>query len=267
MLTIKQIAHYFYLNKIKFVVNTYHKFLKFKNKLPDDDNLIVDVDSQKMMIWNPSHGSFGRSLYLDGIFESEVTNYFCDSIKPSMVVLDVGADMGYYTLLFAKRVGKDGRVYSFEPIPWSRDRLIKNINLNDYENVIVSDYALYDENGTTKMIKPGNESRLSVSMNSDDEGEFEVKLITFDDFFSKNKVEKVDVVKIDTEGSELNVLKGMENTLLKFRPIVMVEIHYTKIKHFGFKENDVLEFMNKFGYKNKVLSTVGLEKHTLFYTN
>src|SRR5437016_3387515 len=95
---IKKAALKLGIHKTKFILDWYHKFLKFRHKLPDRDDLIVNVDGQHLIIWNPCHGSMGRDLFVKGVFEKEVTNLISDITKENMRVLDVGADLGYHTI-------------------------------------------------------------------------------------------------------------------------------------------------------------------------
>jgi protein-L-isoaspartate O-methyltransferase len=98
---IKRLGRRLKINRIQFLRNLYDKYLKLK--LPDRETF-VSIDGHKMLIWNPKRVGMGKSIYLSGMWEPQVTEYISQKIEKGMTVLDIGADIGYYTLLFAKRV-------------------------------------------------------------------------------------------------------------------------------------------------------------------
>jgi len=79
--------------------------------------------------------------------------------------------------------------------------------------------------------------------------DIQVEMKMFDEWKLKEEIDNVDLVKLDVEGSELNVLKGMKNTLQSQHPKILIEIHPQQLKSFGFSPSDVIEFLSKFGYK------------------
>ena len=85
-----------------------------------------------------SSGSYPPLDMAMGRYEPETTRLFKETVKPGMVVVDIGAHVGYYTLLAAKQVGPDGKVYAFEPEPGNHALLLKNIGMNGYDNVVAT---------------------------------------------------------------------------------------------------------------------------------
>jgi len=129
--------------------------------LPDTEDVVINFDDDlKLNIYNPCLGVVCRELYLKGTFENNVKVYLKQIVINGMVVLDVGADMGYYTILFAKWVGSNGKVIAFEPSNYARSKFIGNITLNCFNNAYKSDFALSNENGPTCLINPGVDSRI-----------------------------------------------------------------------------------------------------------
>ena len=105
-------------------------------------------------IWlyvNPRDEVITPSLINDGIYERLETELFEHSVRPGMVVIDVGANFGYYTMIAAKRLHGTGLVYAFEPDPNSYDLLVKNTRLNGYSNVVAINKAIAATRGTAKL--------------------------------------------------------------------------------------------------------------------
>ncbi|HMQ70803.1 MAG TPA: FkbM family methyltransferase [Ignavibacteria bacterium] len=269
---IKKIAKKLGLHKNAFVLKAYQKILEIRYNIPNQDGVVCDIVLDlKIKNWNPTTGGMARSIYLNHVFEQTVTKFFLSKLKPDMCVIDVGSDNGYYSIIFGKLVGDRGKVISFEPIPWAYERTLENVKLNNLNNVVVNNFALSDENGFAFMIDPGNDSRIST--NSDAEsilGKMEIKLEKFDDYLLKNPEKKIDFIKIDCEGAEMNILLGMKDVIDIFNPKFLVEIHREKLKLFDKTEVDIFNFMEGQGYKHEIINKVdgGIEEyHVYFYKN
>lgn len=254
------------LNKISFIRNFYYKLINSFFSLPNKENILIEFFGMKMYSYNPSTTSSGRILYRKGIFEPKVTRFLLKVVGRGMTVLDVGADLGYYTLLCANSVGEEGEVIAFEPIPWARERLLMNIELNGFKNIRVYDFALNDVSGEAVMPEPGKDSR--IVLNNEDgvptSNSLRVKLEKYDDYF-KNQQRKIDLIKIDTEGAELNILLGMQNMIQKDSPSILVEIHNHKIKHFDHEVLDVFKFFDRMHYRYKYIDREFDARHVYFY--
>lgn len=189
-----------------------------------------------------------QDIYLKGEFESSTSAIAKLLLKPGDTVVDVGANIGYYSLLFSQYVGDTGRIYSFEPAPALVSELEKNVNLNNCRNVEISKAALSDHSGTANFymgpidnsgLSSFREPRQSVSS-------FEVDLKPFDDFVKEKK--GITLVKIDVEGAELQVLRGMEKLLRDLRPNLLVEITDAFLKELGDSANSLQAFLKTFDY-------------------
>ena len=215
--------------------------------MPNED-VVLAFDDQRIIVHNPRKNVIGQELFLKGLWELEVTRYISSRITPGMTILDVGADIGYYTLLFAKRVGRQGRVIAFEPIPAARATLEKNIRLNGYRNVSVLDYALYDINGSFVLEGPLDVSRINPLKAGEGENDLTIETRIFDDCLKALAVDHIDLVKIDVEGAEMNVLEGMKTSLQKFHPALLVEVHPEHLGKFNKTTEDLMQFLDGMGY-------------------
>ena len=149
-----------------------------------------------------------------GFYEKYTTALFKSLVKKGMVVVDVGANVGYYTLLAAHLVGDEGKVFAFEPDPYNFSLLCKNIEINGYRNVIPVREAIFSKSGKVKLfLDKNNLGGHSLSeANVDISGSITIEATSLDDYF-KNIDGKIDVVKMDVQGLEMDVLEGMTNTI------------------------------------------------------
>lgn len=230
---------------IKFLDVCHIKYPRFM--LPTND-VVLPFDGQRILIRNPRVSRIGRSIYLRGIWEPAATHFISSKIEAGVTALDVGADIGYYTLLFAKRVGPKGRVFAFEPIPKAKQYLDRNIEMNGFHNVKTFDFALFDESGKMCLEAPFTKSKINPSRRKLCSNDIEVKVKVFDEWAPKERIDAVDLIKLDVEGAELNVLRGMRSTLREQCPKILIEVHPEQLNTFGFLPSDVIEFLSDFGY-------------------
>ena len=144
-------------------------------------------------------------------YEPGTTRLFQETVKPGMVVVDIGAHVGYYTLLAAKQVGSTGKVFAFEPEPDNHAILLKNICMNSYDNVVAAQMAVTDRRGdSTLYLTDLDSGRHSVYHHGlPERGSAQVKTTTLDYFLASEGWPPVDLIKIDVEGAEVKVLEGM----------------------------------------------------------
>ena len=157
-------------------------------------------------------------------YEKETTLLFERLIKPGMVIVDVGAHVGYYSLLAARLVGPAGKVYSFEPDPDNHSLLLKNIEYNGYHNIRVANYAISNRLGSATLYNTALDSgRHSIYQHGlPQRGTVTVDTMPMDTFLEGEGWPRIDLVKIDVEGAELDVLKGMEQLIGRSREINLI---------------------------------------------
>lgn len=173
------------------------------------------------------------SLFLFGKFQSHITHNAFLRIKPNFTILDIGANVGLMTLQFAKLVPQ-GKVYSFEPTSYALERLKKNLSLNPdlservtVINSFVSEvstakpeiiaYSSWKVNGE----RGQNDHPVHLGTPKAAEG---VPAISLNDFVEQQNIDKIDFIKIDTDGHEYEVFKGADKAIAKYRPKIIFEI-------------------------------------------
>ena len=173
---------------------------------------LIECQDSRMYI-DSSDEVIGATLLTQGIWEEYQSELFKDLIKPGMVVIDIGANIGYYTLIAAKLVGDSGRVYAFEPEPNSYRILVKNIAINGYSNVVAIRKALSNQHGRVKLFLDkytfGTPSFAEHNV-PHKAGFVEVETETLDNFLPDGKV---DLIKIDAQGAEGLILDGARKIL------------------------------------------------------
>lgn len=226
--------------------------LKFLSYFSDKGEIIKDIQGNKMILSLKDLG-ISRELALYGFHEKNSTKQIKKILKHGMKVVEVGANIGYYVLIEAKLIGKDGFIYAFEPSPGNFELLKRNIALNRYKNVEIYQKAIGSESGTSKFFV-ANRSNLSSLIKRedwiglyDDNNGIDVEVIKLDEFL---KDKKVDLVRMDIEGYELEVLKGLKHTLSNYNypKYFFIEIHSELLHKQDYSAGEIIRYLENFGY-------------------
>lgn len=175
-------------------------------------------------------------------------------VRKGMVVYDIGANIGYYTLIFSDLVGKNGVVYAFEPEPENYRLLVKNIKANSCKNVRAVKKAVSDKSGKVKFfVSEAYKGDHSMSDLGAGSKPIEVDSITIDNFV-RNKA-KPDFVKIDAEGAEFLAVKGMAKLLESSKVIRLVCEFYPKgLMKCGDSPQEFLSRLESHGFKIRLIN-------------
>ncbi|MEX0906735.1 MAG: FkbM family methyltransferase [Gemmatimonadota bacterium] len=169
--------------------------------------------------WLPH--SRGKVLrILGGTYEPEQTRLFQERIAPGATVLDIGAHVGYYTLLSAVLAGPRGRVFAFEPNPVNHGFLQRHVAINRHATVSVENAAVSDTSGRASFTFGSGSGTGHLSAN----GDVDVRTVRIDDFCRDRSVQP-GYLKIDVEGAELSVLQGAEETIRAHLPAIFLSTH------------------------------------------
>ncbi len=170
-------------------------------------------------------------------------------IKKDFVCFDIGANIGETTLNFA-RLAPDGKVYSFEPVPFLFQRLKTNTGLNNFQNISLYNIAVSDKKEELFFDKPGNNNSSGISMNKEKSSTSAcVQSTTIDSFVNENNIHKIDFIKIDVEGFENYVINGGSNTFKNMKPVLFIEIDNRYLKPKNTSEKIILtQLRNEFNY-------------------
>ena len=220
------------------VVSSVFNYLKSNLK-----NDFVEIDGNKLFL----DKNDSLNLSINGIYEEFETDLVKKEIHKGDVVIDIGANIGCYTIMFAKLVGDSGKVIAFEPDPTNYELLKKNIEINGFTNVILEQKALSDNPGKM-MLSLNNENTAGHHLDFKNENSInsiEVDVLSLDDYFSYKNIE-INFIKMDVEGAESNVIKGMSNILKTSKNLKMiVEYNPFAIKQLGLTPENYLELLIK----------------------
>lgn len=187
-------------------------------------------------------------------------------IKPGDTAIDIGGNFAYYTERMSRIAGDAGKIYAFEPIPFTFEifsMLVKKLKL---KNVYFYKKGVSNKNETVQFRIPktdigtfntgmahisarnNNISDVNKDYDYSNEETFDCEVIALDDFFKSN-MPRLSFIKIDIEGAELFALQGAKNLLTKYKPAILIEINPVFLEGFGLTQENVVSFINENGYK------------------
>lgn len=177
-----------------------------------------------------------------GFYEHKKQELISEAVRPNTVFYDVGANVGFYTLLSSVLVG-EGKVFAFEPLLRNLEYLKRHIALNQIQNVEVLELAIADENSTALFeIEPtGSMGCLSSG------GQVRVQTASLDFLLAQGKILPPNYIKVDIEGAELRALKGAEQCIRQYRPEIFLATHGPEI------HSECCRLLDGWGYKCQVL--------------
>jgi FkbM family methyltransferase len=188
------------------------------------------------------HGSFVG--FATGTAERPLQQAMLRELRPGATFFDIGANVGFITMLAAKLVGPTGRVVAFEPVPGNVAAIRENLALNGIHWAEVRETAVSGDSGSASLIVSDVSafSRLAdVSVPTGARETIEVTVSSIDELVAAGEVPAPDVIKIDVEGAELEVIGGMRHTLAEHRPVLLCEVHDCNVPY--------VELMTSLGYE------------------
>jgi FkbM family methyltransferase len=185
------------------------------------------------------------SIYTMGTWEAASIASIQRLLPMGGTAVDVGANIGFMTLHMAVGVGEEGRVFAFEPSSWACHRLRANLALNQMPQVVVERLGLGDREACYQDIQVpygyplvGERPWMRESF----------VLRTLDHYFSEHPIERLDLIKCDTDGFEAEVLRGAQRTIREFRPILLLEVNARGLAEQGASVASLLELLRELGY-------------------
>lgn len=216
------------------------------------------IEGLKLRVY-PGNEVF-RALFVRGVYDPNLIVTVNTLLHKGGTFIDVGANMGYFSLLASKVVGEDGRILAIEPSSRDFTRLVDNVNINRLENITPCRIAISDKKGMTKL-SVACEERSSLNTLGTSFGFKGIEKVavedvntdTIDAIVEKEGIKSVDVLKIDIEGSEMVALRGAKNTIEKFRPVILLGTNEGALSACGVEIKDLKALLKELRYKSYVL--------------
>jgi FkbM family methyltransferase len=213
----------------------------------------IEVDARDMV---------GSHILRNGVWEPETAAFFRGWLRPGMTFVDAGAHVGHYTLLASDLVGAEGRVIAFEPHPLLGPVLRRNAERAGCANTTVSELALGRASGAADLILHPCDNFGSSSLRADAEDGHRprapVEVTTLDDYLEHAGGPRVDVIKLDVEGAELDVIDGARRTLAANPDILLVvEFLRENARRFGRDVEDLESGLRELGFLLFTLTPAG----------
>ena len=239
-------------------IHMIYRFLTRTFIIPQENHLI-SINGYKMVInldKDKGLDGIGQELIFKGNYEKYTTYILGQFVKSGMTVITVGANIGYFTLLFSSLVGKTGKVFAFEPEPKNYALLMKNIELNGFTNITALNKAVSDKSGKATLFidksDPAGHSLFQEAINLTKENTAEslsVDVVSLDEYFKDVDI-NVDIIQMDIQGAEMLAIKGMEDLLLnKMEVMVFTEFWPYGLNRCGFSAEQYWNQLNQFGFK------------------
>jgi len=219
------------------------------------------------ILLNIQDKSISRPLLIKGSYEQSVSELFVKYLKSDSCVVDIGANIGYYSLLAASQCPQ-GKVFSFEPDNKNFQLLKTSIAYNGFDKIIQAyNFAVSDANKTIIISDLGNPGNSGARFTAEDEDLLKSLISAPDAYFKKIEAiqldtflteSRVDIVKIDIEGHEPYAIRGMLNILKRDQPIIFAELAPSNIKLLGGMEAaDFLQLLLNIGYRISLITKSG----------
>ena len=209
-----------------------------------------------------------KELLLTGVHEERTTEMVKRELKTGMKIIEVGANIGYYSLLEASIIGDRGKVFAIEPVVENYDLLKSNIKLNNSGNIIPynfaisdkagkGDFFLTDESNWGSMVDPESDfisPSMTKKLQKRHNEKITVETKTLDDFIEDEGIDEVNLIRMDIEGYEIQALNGMKKTLESSRNLrLLIEVHNKIFTDPKESLGPTFDMLIDFGYKPKVL--------------
>lgn len=250
---------------VNYIKKKLELYLEFRRP-PGVDEILNEKWNEKFSEGNKSFvhefENFKITLYQDSIlckaifssFEEAEIQFTKRYLKPGDCFLDVGANIGLFSLNASVCVGEQGSVYAFEPAPVTFDRLKANVALNQFRNIKTENFGLSDQNDTLQFhVSLSGYDAWNSFASLNDVGEIttiDVPVISLDEYISSNRLSNISLIKIDVEGWEMNVLKGATELLSRAQsPVLMVEFTEENAFSAGYYCGEIYDFVKSFGYE------------------
>ncbi len=195
-----------------------------------------------------------RSLFVTGQYEPNEFCFLARVLRPGMVFVDVGANMGLYTLFAARKVGEQGQVLAIEPSSRECERLRRNLRENSVTNVRLVRRAASNFSGEAELlvaadVRSGHNTLGAFAYDTPLAVKQKVRTERLDAIVAEEGLARVDVIKMDVEGAEVKALEGAAGILERFRPLLLIELADPGLVQQGGSSAQIWDFLEQHHYR------------------
>lgn len=201
------------------------------------------------VFWLAKSSYVDDCIIRDGVFEPACTEIVKRLVRPGQIVIDVGANIGYYSVLFSKIVGGSGRVFAFEPTQHYRSVLLRNLAANKLSNVEILPVGLSDRRQRVGIQVGTSSATIHPPEKLPHEFEEVIDLLSLDEFVESMTLERIDFIKVDVDGHEPLFLDGARRVLDKFNPLILLEVSHLHYLEAGVSAWDFYARLKRDGYR------------------
>ena len=201
----------------------------------------------------------GGNIYSEKIHEKAETRFIQNNVQTDWTCIDIGANIGYFSLLLSQKAN-NGVVVAIEPIQANIEIIEKMIKKNDIKNISLEASAIDSDDGFREfaVMEDSAYSGFVATGRKDLKENITVKTISPDSFVSKYSLSRIDLIKIDVEGSEMAIFKSFKDLIVKMKPkFILSECNEANMKNYNFNVDDFLDLLNSYGYNPNFLDEDG----------
>ena len=241
------------------LANLFKPSTKLKTELKDG---IVWLNKEDIAIYTTADNYIEWSILSTGTYEDEIGKLIKISLSEGDTAIDIGGNIGLQSLRMSACVGAAGKVYAFEPLNYLQEKFKKNRALNKANNITLFPFALSDQQNELELVINKNQWNQGAFSLANKESGNDVQRVTVkvaDDMPEIQSLSTVALIKIDVEGFEFHVLRGLQQTLQKHKPRIIFEYDSNYWDITGQNMNDCYEFLRSLNYSIYQISMVGCE--------
>ena len=193
-----------------------------------------------------------ENIYFLNSYEPIETTYIRSILKQGHTFIDIGANIGFHSLVAAKKVSSIGKVISFEPFESNFLSLQKNVDINNFSCITIHQLAISNTKDDISLFyneREKNKGMVSSVSTIEGSSQYTVASIRLDDYISQSNIQEVHFIKLDIEGGEFPALQGMQETLKSHHPILMIEMDEMILSKTNYSEKQFEHFLNDLGYR------------------
>lgn len=199
--------------------------------------------------------SIGRGLFATGIFDMEAIKPAIEELNTGSIFLDIGSNIGFYSVMALEKIGEEGRIYCFEIDPRPLRTLRKTISYNQIKNIFIIEAAVSNRDGFISFASTSENGHSHIDKTG--EKGREVRSLKLDTWMRDNPdINQIDVIKIDVEGAEKMVLEGATDLIMRFKPIILCEADKNTAGAFDYAPQDLIAIFSNMGYETRWLEGV-----------